>query len=134
MRMRYISVERDRHGTDRVYFRHGRRRIRIRETPGSPEFAQRYAELREAAATGTWARVLPPTPADTRPVAGTFGWLCTAYMHSAAFLALDESTRRVRRRHLDLMMLEPQALSAGAVGFSRQGKRACSGIDISDNG
>jgi hypothetical protein len=38
----FISEEPDRHGNLRVFVRRYGRRIRIRETPGTPEFTKAY--------------------------------------------------------------------------------------------
>ena len=86
----------DRHGNIRIYYRpKGQLKIRLTEKPGSPEFDVEYM----AAFRGD----LSPKPAaPKRPAApGTMRWLSEQYYASAAFQALGESTRKVRRGILD---------------------------------
>jgi hypothetical protein len=44
----YLTPDPDRHGNDRLYVRKNGRKIRIRETPGTPEFLTAYSEALEA--------------------------------------------------------------------------------------
>lgn len=107
LKRKHLHVEVDRWGNVRVYFRKGRGpRVRIRETPGTEAFDQRYHEL-DADAAGA----LKPTPRDA-PRPGTFRSLVQRYMMSPEFLALDPRTQRVRRQILDHMCAEPIAPGA----------------------
>jgi len=42
--LRYIMTDVDRHGLRRIYVRRNGRKIRLRETPGTPEFMRAYNE------------------------------------------------------------------------------------------
>ena len=94
---KYVCEDTSRHGEVRVYFRRGNEpKIRLREIPGTPAFDQEYmrAYRGESLATGTLKKhdaILP----------GTMRWLCVQYYMSASFLALGESTKRVRHVILD---------------------------------
>lgn len=94
---RYVVEDIDRHGNVRLYFRRkGQLKIRLRETPGSALFEEEYfrAFRGEIAA--------PSTPAKHGIAApGTMRWLCEKYFVSAAFQALGDDTRKVRRGILD---------------------------------
>lgn len=94
----YIIEDRDRHGNVRVYFYppgKPRRKIRLRETPGTEAFFAEYWELRRA----------PPRGASPRieyAKQGSLRWLIEGYYRSAEFAALDKAyTQRERRRQLD---------------------------------
>ncbi len=94
VRYRYVHEDRDRHGNVRVYFwRRPGPKVRLTETPGSPEFASRYRELLDGAA--------PDASKPQRPVEGTFRWLVSRYVASQVFASLDPSTQRVRRQILE---------------------------------
>ena len=96
----HITVERDRHGNRRYYFRKGHgARVRMREEPGSEEFDRRYHELVRNAQTAQ--------PRQGQAKAGTFACLCQTYMGSAEFRALDPRTQYVRRQILDHIFAEP---------------------------
>ena len=66
VRYKYIQIDRDRHGRERVYFRRGRGHLRIRITEewGSPAFHRRYREL---LAGGTKVRSGQSEDRDLRP-------------------------------------------------------------------
>lgn len=104
IRLRWITRDRDRHGTVRVYYRRpGRRKIRMRSEPGSIAFAEHYAELDAMFASGEFAK-----PAASNPFApGTLGWLIKLYRASSPWAALDPSTKRARGRVIDHMLDEP---------------------------
>jgi integrase len=89
----YVCIDRG-----MVYFRkRGCRKVRIRESRGTPEFHRRYAELLEQSKAGE----LRPPPSDA-PVPGTWRWLCVQYISSDTGLAaLDPSTQRVRRQVIE---------------------------------
>lgn len=116
VRLPYLVRDRDRHGTLRWYVRRkGVGKLRLRETPGSPEFLEAYRAALAAldrrvqdlaagldleaghgnAHDGGDAPGQPATP-------GTFTWLCRAYYASAAWRQeLSARTRYARRRILD---------------------------------
>lgn len=102
---RYLVEDTDRHGNVRIYFRYpGYRKIRLRETPTSPEFAERYSALIEQFATGTYKEA---EKKSLGPIPGTLGWLVTAFRGSKDFTNLDPSTQRTRARVLESMLNEP---------------------------
>src|SRR5436189_1921945 len=89
----YVHTDRDsRSGTLRVYFRRqlGAPKIRLRATPGSPEF---LAEYKVALESGE------KVDASIKP--RTYRWLMTQYFGSAEFRALDPRTQRTRRGILE---------------------------------
>jgi integrase len=99
---RYVYEDRDRHGNLRRYFcaGRGRRKVRIYELPGTPEFSARYHQLEEQ------AKSVSPA-ASTAIQVGTYRWLCVQYFGSAEFRALHASTQRTRRRVLESTLVEP---------------------------
>lgn len=104
-RYRYVQELTDRHGHKRLYYRRkGYPRATLRGPIGSAEFIADY----NAAATRLDATPTSPT----RPIQGTWRWLCCAYLASVDFKALDQRTQRVRRRALELTWDEPAPNSA----------------------
>lgn len=94
---RFVVEDTDRHGNVRLYFRRkGAPKIRLMEVPGSPAFDAEYmrAFRGEAEPLANKSKRAPASP-------GTMRWLCEQYYTSAAFLALGDSTRKVRRSILD---------------------------------
>lgn len=103
---KYLTIDRDRHGNVRVYFRHGRMpKVRMREPLDTPQFAARYAELLERARVGL-ALVEKPKPRG-RPQEGTFAAVALAYTISPAFKALDATTQRTQRGIIHKIIEEP---------------------------
>jgi integrase/recombinase XerD len=93
--LKYICEDVDRHGNVRCYVRApGKRKVRIRALPGTPEFMEEYQ-----AAIATAAEA-PLRQADEAKK-GSFRYLCIRYYSSAAYRALDGSTRNWQRRALD---------------------------------
>jgi len=85
----HLSHERNRHGTPVWYVRVGGKRIRIRETYGTPEFDAAY----QAALTGN--AVVKKAAPDV--AAGTLKWLIDQYRDTAAWQhELSGATRRQR--------------------------------------
>lgn len=100
----YLSPETDRHGNDRLYVRRKGRRVRIRQKPGTPEFAKAYAAAIEELAS--------PALRDRRRTAsgaprGTLGWLAAEYFASEEFGSLDPESQRTRRRVIEGCLQEP---------------------------
>ena len=88
--------DKDRHGNLRYYVRvKGKRKVRIRGTPGSQEFMTAYHDALSGAETGENRKQ------HQRPPKDSFGDVCLAYYASPTFQALDPSTQSWRRRHLD---------------------------------
>lgn len=95
VQLKYLSEDVDRHGNVRCYVRlPGKRKVRIRALPGTPEF---MAEYQTAIAEVKADR---PRQAD-QAKRGSFRYLCIRFYSSAAFKALDISTRNWQRRALD---------------------------------
>ena len=96
---RYLKEDIDRHGNVRLYFRRGLEpKVRLRATPGTPEFEAEYRR----AYVGETARVMAGDLAlGRRATPGTMRWLVEQYCASASFCRLDGETRKVRRRILD---------------------------------
>jgi integrase/recombinase XerD len=94
IRFKHLVEDRDRHGNVRLYVRvPGRQKVRIRATFGTDEFMVAYND----AIAG---HVRPLRQADdAKP--GSFRYLCIRYYASAAYKALDLSTRNWQRRALD---------------------------------
>ena len=82
----YLSVEPNRHGSEVVFVRRDRRRIRIREKPGTPEFLDAYKD-----AVTKLSPAPPPAPNPDTVVwpPGTLGWLADKYFASDEFQALN---------------------------------------------
>jgi hypothetical protein len=94
---KFVTEDADRHGNVRIYFRRkGQRKIRLTQTPGTPAFDQEYQRAFRADSS-------PAPRQEGRAVVapGSMRWLCEQYFSSAAFQALGESTRKVRRGLLD---------------------------------
>ena len=94
--LRHIRSDRDRHGNERIYVRvPGRKQVRLRQKPGTPEF---LAEYQAALAK---ANMVVPTAAPD-----SLTWLCQHYFASAEYRQLSERTRHVRRLILDKLLIE----------------------------
>ena len=94
IKFKYLIEDVDRHGNMRRYVRlPGRKKVRIREAIGTPEFMAAYGH---AVASGD------EKPRQARDAArGSFRALCVSYFGSSAFTQLDQSTKNWRRHHLD---------------------------------
>ena len=94
---KYIAIDRDRHGNERIYYRKpGQRKIRLRGPMLSREFWEDY----HAAVAG---KIKPARFHRSRatPAAGSFSALCAKYYQSTDFRTLSPTTQRRRRRLLD---------------------------------
>jgi integrase/recombinase XerD len=97
IRLQYVIEDVDRFGNVRIYVRPpGRRKVRIREMPGTDAFMAAYL----AAMAGETHSIAAP-PLRNRSTEGSFSRLCLAYYASAEWKRLDKGTRDWRRRHLD---------------------------------
>jgi integrase len=91
LRLKYLKVYRDRHGTVRRYFRRrGHKNLPLKGEPGTTEFMLAYE-----AAFGT------RTPAVDETKAGTFARLIADYCRSVAFANLKPSSQKLYRSVLD---------------------------------
>ncbi len=123
-----LSRDVDRHGNVRWYVRRpgGKRKIRIRETYGTPAF---WSVYRDAMA----GKIAPPRrPGAGRPKADPTSWrgLLDRYFASAEFKALGEGTQRVRRSILERFALTPSKTGEpfGALPFGRMEPKHIRGI------
>ena len=91
MRLKYLKVYRDRHGTVRRYFRRrGQKDLPLKGDPGTAEFMLTYQ-----AAFATRA------PAVDETKAGSFGRLIADYCRSAGFANLKPSSQKLYKLVLD---------------------------------
>jgi integrase len=101
--LKYISIEHDRHGNDRIYVRLNGRRIRIRETPNTPEFLLAYGAAVDACG-------LPHEHArrinGRIAVPGSLAAIAAKYFASKDFLKLDTTSQRNRRNIIELCLQE----------------------------
>lgn len=98
----YLSRDKSRHGTWRLYVRKNGRKIRIKEAPGTRAFTQAYDDALEAL-DGP-----PKGNGPRKPPHGTLGWLAAAYYGSSEFQGLDLRSQSTRRRVLDACLEEPR--------------------------
>lgn len=101
----YLMADKDRHGNDRLYVRRAKRKIRIRETPGSPGFALAYATALDTLSrpTGQKARI----PVSIAP-AGTLGWLAAEYFRVGMPVKLAAKSKAARRSTIEDCLREPR--------------------------
>ena len=104
-KLRYVIEDVDRHGNVRFYLRRiGRKKIRLRGTPGTPEFNAAYAAALAAQEATLWEPEVGKTPTPN-----TWRWLCLGYLKSAEFRQLDPAnTQRPRRGILESTWAEPK--------------------------
>lgn len=102
VRLKYVWEDRDRHGNVRVYVKvPGRKKVRIKATPGTPEFMAAY----ELALDGVARQ-------PRQFGRGSFGFVCRAYFAGKVFEQLDPGTRawrRPRRKKGNTGWIEPAA-------------------------
>jgi len=80
--LRFTYEDTDRHGNVRVYVRRfGMKKVRLRQTPGTPEFLEEYRD----AIAGRLAIMAKQTAARVPATKGTLRWLCEQYFGSAEF-------------------------------------------------
>jgi integrase len=103
-KLRYVIEDVDRHGNVRFYFRRkGRKKFRLRGTPGTPEFNAAYAEALAAQETPIFE-----TAVGQAAKPNTWRWLCLRYLKSPEFRQLDPAnTQRPRRGILESTWIEP---------------------------
>jgi len=110
IRYRYVHVDRDRNGNDRIYFwRRPGPKVRMRETPGTEAFSTRYHALM----AGDLPPPRAPNPNAIKP--GTFRWLVVRYVASPAFRDLGPTTQTTRRLILEHCCREPVAPDEAAL-------------------
>ena len=92
---KYVIEDMDRHGNVRVYLRRNGHKIRLRETPGTPEFEDEYRKALEGGSQTSEDKKRPPVGR------GSLRWLVEKYYGSAEFRLLGKGTQYVRRGILD---------------------------------
>ncbi|RVC30766.1 hypothetical protein [Mesorhizobium sp. M7A.F.Ca.CA.004.12.1.1] len=95
-----VVEDRDRHGNIRLYFRApGRKKIRLREKPGSAEFHEEVRCARDGVPYASAQNVVGPV---VRPVAprGSLMWLCQEYFRRGG-AEVGEGTMLRRRTILE---------------------------------
>ena len=91
MRLKYVWEDLDRHDNVRIYVKvPGRKKVRIRELPGTPQFVAAY----QAALEGV-------TSQPRQSGRGAFGFICRAYFASKVFKRLDPGTQAWRKNELN---------------------------------
>lgn len=108
IQFKFLVQDRDRHGNTRTYFRHGGRKVRIREEFGSDAFRAVYDSLKARVDAGAPVAVAEPAN-PLLPSAGSFAAAVLAYYRSRAFLDLDGETQKKRRYQFEGMLAEPIA-------------------------
>jgi hypothetical protein len=97
IRLQYVIEDVDRFGNVRIYVRQpGRRKVRIREMPGTDAFMAAYL----AAMAGEAVSERPLSLTINHAKSGSFSRLCLAYYATAEWKRLDLGTRDWRRRAL----------------------------------
>jgi len=88
--LRYVTLDRDRYGNLRIYFRRpGKPKIRLRGDIGSEEFMRAYqAALKESSQAAFNAEK-------------SLDWVCDRYLRSVTFQSFEESTKRRKRAVLE---------------------------------
>jgi integrase len=94
LKLSYVQAFKDRHGTQRFYYRRDGQRFPLPGRPGEDAFMWAYA-----AAAAVFERT--PEIKASAPAAGTFDALCVAYYRSPAFTLMRPSSKRTYRLILD---------------------------------
>lgn len=103
--LEYLYRESNRHGNECLYVRRHGKRVRIRETEGTPAFARAYADALESLETRSDAM---ERERKENAKAGTFGWLATRYFSECPeYKALAKESRRARRSCIEECLQEP---------------------------
>jgi integrase len=109
--LKYLVMDTDRHGNERIYVRQHGRKVRIRDLATVEEFMAAY---RVALLSGS----VEAPPKSTAAAPGSLRWLVTTYYGCPEFLGLHESTRAKRRAILDAICREH-----GTLPFARMETR-----------
>lgn len=95
-----VVEDKDRHGNVRLYFRAaGKKKVRLRETPGSAEFHEEVRCARECIPyASTWS--MPKSTVHTAASRGSLLWLCQEYFRRGG-AEVSEATMLRRRTILE---------------------------------
>jgi integrase len=96
VKLKFIAIDKDRHGNTRVYFRKDGKKVRLMSEIGTSAFLSEY----QLALVGQHPKQRPAkTGRQAKPE--TLRELIEGYYQSSAYLGLAPRTRRVRRQILD---------------------------------
>lgn len=101
----YLERDEDRHGNPRVYARRHGRRIRIRQSEGTPAFAIAYSDAIMALEPRRRGGHIALTP----HASGTLGWLGAKYFASKEFQKITPKSQQARRSYLETCFREPHS-------------------------
>jgi integrase len=115
--VKFLYLDRDRHGNDRLYFRRREgkkiRKVRLREKPDTAEFHQEFAAALAGTPYSISAIKRPPAPVV---VTSSLRWLVEEYYRrSAEFRTYDGETKKVRRNLLKALCDEPVRIGQPAL-------------------
>jgi Phage integrase family. len=107
VKLKHITIDKDRHGNERVYFRkRGRPKIRLREKVGSEQFHEEY---RCALLGIEYVKEVAPqkavAPKLGRPAVGTFRWLVQEYMRREVSTQAASTRRQKELRFAEICRL-----------------------------
>lgn len=109
-RPKFVTVDVDRHDNERIYARHGGRKVRLRGPLFSAAFWEDYGKWRDGA-------LRPHTGPRIKPaLEGTLRWACEQYYSSTDYLSGAPRTRYVKRLRLDNICARPAASGPGVFG------------------
>lgn len=98
----YLMQDVDRHGNVRVYVRRKNiGKVRLKASPGSPQFIDEYKIALERLNAGKKALQ------SVQPPVGTLGWLAHEYESAYVFTKLDQREQRVRHLIMEATLNEP---------------------------
>jgi integrase len=99
-RLKYLAIDTDRHGNERIYFRRHGVKTRLRGPYGSDEFLTDYQK-----ALAVDGRKPVQKKVCKEPERTSIRWLCVQYFKSSMFTTLDPRTQKVRRAILEKFCL-----------------------------
>lgn len=114
VKLKFLRSDIDRHGNARTYFRApGRPQVRLRATPGTPEFIDEYHAALMGVTPAPRAGAAPPQRVQIH----TLAWLVADYCVSAKFRGYPKNSQASRRQNLLSCCDEPiQPGSADLIG------------------
>ncbi|OEO28993.1 hypothetical protein VW23_027500 [Devosia insulae DS-56] len=107
LKLKHITIDQDRHGNERVYFRkRGQPKIRLRERVGSEEFHEEYrCALRGIPFVKDEAPPKAELPKLGRPTVGTFRYLVHEYMRREVVTQAPKTRRQKELRFAEICQL-----------------------------
>lgn len=118
LKLKHITIDQDRHGNERVYFRkRGQPKIRLRERVGSEEFHEEYrCALRGIAYVRYEAPPKAVLPKLGRPAVGTFRYLVQEYMRRVVSTQAPATQRQKQLRLAEICQLTAIGRTTTPVG------------------